>query len=569
MMRILAFCALVGLSGALFAAVPHFAPCSADVGTLSEGVRLFSDRSFTACALPEALRGKSFFISQIGGGMELTVEKGGELTAVTPCEGSFVSQAAELARMGFQRRRDTAAFQMFGKGGFDRAEIWTKTVKPGERLTFGKWVIVAGFDPKGHGVLRTETDKRIAVQVAGTGSEPLLRDILFSRPDYFVFAPVAGDHSRSMTGDLYNDHFQVIWNPSNRLLYAFWTQATRECDIDQHIAFSKSADRGLTWTKAAVIAGSANKKNPALRASWQQPMLSKSGRLYCLWNQQTTSRRPHCGQMFGAWSDDDGEHWSAPLQVVFRQRMDSDPADPLIPPSWCNWQRPLRLGKDGRFLVGCSRHGRAPYDSRGGCKIDFMEFANIDDNPEVCDIVLNHYSVNRESLTVPNMNGWEPACEEAALVKLPDGRLFALMRSSIGSPVWSQSRDCGVTWTRPKPLLDADGKPFPHPRSPCPMYDWKGCEAGSGIYFAFIHGTFDYSLKTAYQRRGPLYLIAGRFDPDGEQPVRFSKPKLFNSRPDGNSFYTSYTVIDGKGVLWYPDRKRYLLGKEIGPEWFR
>ena len=36
----------------------------------------------------------------------------------------------------------------------------------------------------------------------------------------------------------------------------------------------------------------------------------------------------------------------------------------------------------------------------------------------------------------------------------------------------------------------------------------------------------------------------------------------------GNSFYTSYTVQDGRGILWFNDMKFYLLGREIGPEWF-
>ena len=154
-------------------------------------------------------------------------------------------------------------------------------------------------------------------------------------------------------------------------------------------------------------------------------------------------------------------------------------------------------------------------------------------------------------------------------MKLPDGRLFALMRSSVGCPIWSQSRDHGQTWSKVKPLLDAAGKSFPHPRSPCPIYDWKGTEAGSGLYFAFVHMTFDMNGKTAYQTRGPLYLIAGRFDPKGDQPIRFAEPKLFAPRKLGNCFYTSYTVIDGQGVLWFPDRKYYLLGRKIGADWMK
>ncbi|MBQ6330713.1 MAG: hypothetical protein IJI35_16965 [Kiritimatiellae bacterium] len=103
--------------------------------------------------------------------------------------------------------------------------------------------------------------------------------------------------------------------------------------------------------------------------------------------------------------------------------------------------------------------------------------------------------------------------------------------------------------------------------SPCPLYDWKGPEAGSGLYFTLVHMKYDTS-KGPYQTRGPLYLLAGRFDPEGDQPIRFSAPKLFAPRKAGNSFYTSYTILDGQGVLWFNDRKYYLLGRRIGAEWF-
>ena len=401
--------------------------------------------------------------------------------------------------------------------------------------------------------------------------ESVEEDIRVNRPDYVVFVPrhaapakgeqVTPERLRE-TGDTYNDHFQVIEDPQRKLLYAFWTQATWEGCEDQHIAFAKSADRGCTWTAPVVLAGSSCRAFPKLRASWQQPMLAKTGRLYCLWNQQTTSRPPHYGQMFGVYSDDAGETWQGLQQVPFAKRMDQDDADPLVPPYWCNWQRPLRLGRDGRFFVGCSRHGKADYDAKSCCKIEFWQFENIDDDPAVCDIRFSVFAKNRDMLTVERHG-----VEEASVVKLPDGRLFAQMRSSTGSPVWSQSCDGGRTWSAAKKLLDAEGTPIPHPMSPCPLYDWKGPEAGSGTYFTLVHMTFD-PTKGPYQTRGPLYLLAGRFDPDADQPIRFAAPKLFAPRKTGNSFYTSYTVVDGQGVLWFNDRKYYLLGRKIGAEWF-
>ena len=408
----------------------------------------------------------------------------------------------------------------------------------------------------------------------GGRSYEVAGDMLVNHPDYVVYVPRNSQGGKGVTlplkalrqrSDTYNDHFQVIYDEKRALLYAFWTQATSEGNVDHHIAFSKSSDKGVSWTEPVVLAGSECRAYPKLAASWQQPMLTKSGRLYCLWNQQTASRQKSCtmlyGQMFGLYSDDAGETWEG-LQQVPMERMDKDSAEPGVNPCWCNWQRPLRLGEDGKFFVGCTRFGQAPYEKRFGSKVEFWQFENIDDDPAVGDIRISVFAKNRDMLAVE-----KHGVEEASVVMLPDGRLFAQMRSSTGSPVWSQSRDGGRTWSAAKKLLDAEGTPIPHPMSPCPLYDWKGPEVGSGTYFTLVHMTFD-PTKGPYQTRGPLYLLAGRFDPDADQPIRFAAPKLFAPRKTGNSFYTSYTVIDGQGVLWFNDRKYYLLGRKIGAEWF-
>ena len=542
-------------------------------GKLEEGAFLYADRNYQMYAPPAAIRGMNFLCAEIDGKVTINVQREGSLTVLTPYEGSPYSQAAILKQNGFTLREDIPPFQPHSSNACDVTRVWQKIVQKGESLTLGKWAIIAGFDVSNQSWKLSENVQRIVDSLKGTPYANYANDIAINRPDYLVFIPKqpmdVAKRDISKPGDTYNDHFQVIYKPQNQMLFAFWTQASKEADPDQHIAFAKSADKGKTWTDPVILAGSHNKKNPGLLASWQQPMISKSGRIYCLWNQQTTSAGPHCGQMFGAYSDDDGETWTPPKMVPMTVRMDNDPADPLIPPSWCNWQRPLRLGKDGRYFVGVSRHGKAPYDEKFGCKIDFLQYDNIDDDPPVEKIHLSHFSTNRAALTAPKLNDYEPAAEEAAIVKLPDGRLFAMMRSSCGSPLWSQSRDGGVTWEPTKQLKDRHGNPYKHPRSPCPLYDWKGCEAASGMYFALVHNTFDPSLPNAYQPRGPLYLIAGHFDPDAEQPIQFAEPKLFAPRKGGNSFYTSYTIIDGKGILWFPDKKFYLLGREIDESWFK
>jgi hypothetical protein len=547
------------------------------VGVIERDAPVFTDRAFTFHEPPAVVRGMTFLLASIEGSKPVTVAAPGTLTVLTPdptIPRAVCSNAAELEALGFTWVKEPERFQLFGSNAIDQVRVYRKAVNAGDTFQFKKWAVIAGFDPANQDIFRPNARvARVVEALKRDTSHPdaalNAQDILVNRPEYVVFVPKQPrDQARrdpAKPGDTYNDHFQVI--ERDGALYAFWTQASREADIDQHIAFSKSTDKGETWSGPVILAGSPNKKNPALLASWQQPMISTSGRIYCLWNQQTTSRGPHCGQMFGAYSDDKGDTWSAPKLVPMKRSLLDDP-DPLVPPSWCNWQRPLRLGKDGKYLVGVSRHSRSP-EGKGQCTIEFLQFDNIDDDPKVEEIRLSWFSGDENVLRVTHEK-FGAAAEEVGLVKLPDGRLFGVMRTSAGYPFWTQSRDDGVTWTQPKPLLDRDGgTPYLHPRSPCPIYDWKGCEAASGLYFALVHTTFDFDGAREYQKRGPLYLIAGRFNPDAEQPVEFAPPKLFAERENGNSFYTSYTVLDGKGVLWFPDHKFFLLGRTIGEEWFK
>ncbi|MBR4614814.1 MAG: hypothetical protein IKO55_04355, partial [Kiritimatiellae bacterium] len=107
-------------------------------------------------------------------------------------------------------------------------------------------------------VFATMDEARVRDYLKGTPSET--RDpngpdgILVNKPDYVVFVPKheKGKNDPAKPSDTYNDHFQVIENPSNRYLFAFWTQASREDAIDQHIAFSRSCDRGITWSEPTI-----------------------------------------------------------------------------------------------------------------------------------------------------------------------------------------------------------------------------------------------------------------------------------------------------------------------------
>jgi len=389
--------------------------------------------------------------------------------------------------------------------------------------------------------------------------------------DYTVFVPKQPreEHKRNKAavGDTFNDHFHVLEDPERGLLYAFWTQGSYEAANDEHVVFSRSNDGGKSWTEPVILAGSSTLADPKPVAAWQQPMISRSGRIYLLWNQETTLKKHLCGIMQGRYSDDCGKTWSPTETVPFEIRFPEDPEDPSIPPVWCMWQRPLRFGKDGRYLAGCSR-----YDRKGIARVEFWQYDNIDEDPEISDIRISHFNTGDEAFDaskVDNDMEFMPRegliMEEACIVGLPDGRLFAVMRSSLGHPVWSVSGDCGHNWSRPEILRTRDGGPaILHPTSPCPIYDYAGPEARSGRYFLMTHNCFDFDGITAYQNRGPLYRMDGQYVPGAHQPVWFTdEPEIFSPRDTGNSFYTSYTALRGEGVLWFGDQKFYLFGKRM------
>lgn len=408
-----------------------------------------------------------------------------------------------------------------------------------------------------------------------------------TKPDYVVFVPQAKQGEVSDTG---NEHFLVFDGPDGSLM-AVWTQSSAESQPDQHIVFSRSGDEGVTWSAPKVIAGPKRPGEGPI-ASWGYPLVSRSGRIYVLYSQHIgrfDTFFHHTGWLHGIYSDDQGRSWSAPRNVPVARGIRDNP-DPSMPPNMLCWQKPLRLGPGGKYLAGFTRwtsfavRKNPTRDWRSAdARTEFMRFENVDDDPQPNDLQIRWFAANERALTVPFPGHPEiSACQEPSIVKLPDGRLFCVMRTAAGSPFWSVSAD-GENWTPPRRLLRKDGgEPLSHPLSPCPIYDLGGNTAGSGRYVLFIHNHDGHYKEygpsdTTYHRR-PVYLVRGRAQPGADQPVWFDEPEFFMDH-DGVSLgkpgtrgrldlalYSSFTVRNGKAVLWYPDRKFFLLGRIIPPK---
>ena len=406
-------------------------------------------------------------------------------------------------------------------------------------------------------------------------------ELFRTAPDYIVYIP----YGIGVEGlpDSANEHF-LVFRRKDGTLAAVWTQSGFEGEYNQHIVFSGSDAHGRIWTPPRVIAG--RDPDPATgrgMCSWGYPLVSRSGRIYVLYSKHmgVNDIFTHTtGALHGIFSDDGGESWSPEAPVELPRTIWDNP-DPAIPTNCITWQKPLRFG-DGRYLAGVTRWvspSRYPAPPVGegwyndDSVVDFLRFENLDEDPDCADLKITLLTPDERSLRypIPGHPG-RTLIQEPSLVELPDGRLLAVMRSVSGHPLYALSCDCGEHWSEPEILTYGDGLPaMEHPLSPCPCYRLNVTEY---LFFFHSHGA-DFGPWRSHDGRvrRPVYLALGRFVPDARQPIRFSAPIFFmdNDNVELNrrcdlALYASFEEVDGRPVLFYPDRKHFLLGRIIRPE---
>jgi len=396
-------------------------------------------------------------------------------------------------------------------------------------------------------------------------------------PDYIAYRPVSTDRATAATG---NEHF-LVEKLANGHLFAVWTQSSFEGATDQHIVYSRSFDGGHSWTAPIILAG--HGADPGI-ASWAFPLVSRSGRIYVVFSRHTGINDVFThttGVMACVFTDDEGGAWSEEVTLAMPRSIWDNP-DQSIPPNCIIWQKPFRL-PDGRYFTGLTRWVsprvlKAQNGDWWACPavVEFLRFENVDDDPEPDDLVLSFLSGNENALRVGLRDEPEiPLLQEPSIVTLPDGRLFCVMRSTLGSPFYSVSSDLGESWIKPEPLRQFDDGPIiPHPLSPCPIYPVK--QAGYALLYHNHDGHFLgwTPADTSYHRR-PICLAHGEFRPGARQPVWFSQPWYFMDNGgipvlrNDLAMYASVTEEDDGIVLWYPERKFFLLGKRIERESLR
>lgn len=107
----------------------------------ARGAQLFSDRAFTVLAVPPSLEGARFLRTSIAADQEIVCTAPGTLYTLTPAVHPANSLAAELRAQGFDALPDEP-FQLFGSASADKAALFRKSLKPGDRLHTRKWIVL-------------------------------------------------------------------------------------------------------------------------------------------------------------------------------------------------------------------------------------------------------------------------------------------------------------------------------------------------------------------------------------------------------------------------------------------
>ena len=395
-------------------------------------------------------------------------------------------------------------------------------------------------------------------------------------PDRVIYLP-----KTSGGPDEYADHVHVFDTPGGDMM-CMWTQGQFESAPNCHTVYARSADGGVTWTPPQPIA---EVDHPTLCRGLGFPLISRSGRMYCLYgnNKGGSEQNSWAGPLRVHVSDDDGHTWPD-SGVEYRWRSTRfDHPDPTVDPMCIVWQQPIRDAKD-RMIAGLSRwssymvYPRPAGGNRNhldtGCEL--MRFDNIDEGPDAKDLQITWLPDEEGTIRVspgiePDASRGYSLAEEPGIVLLPDGRLWMNMRTVTGSIWYTVSDDHGHHWRPPEPLRYRDGgEKMLHPKTPDPIY-----RLADGRYLLFYANRDGHDGDTGpwdMEARRPVCIAVGAFRPDAHQPIWFSRARLLMDAQRVRvgvqnlammAMYSSLTERDGQRIVWYADRKHFVLGKHI------
>ncbi|MBK9168851.1 MAG: exo-alpha-sialidase [Bryobacterales bacterium] len=350
----------------------------------------------------------------------------------------------------------------------------------------------------------------------------------------------------------YCDQPYIVRTQDGHWLCVLTTGQGVEGERGQHIVATRSRDQGRTWSPLIDIEPASGPE-----ASWVMPLLAPSGRVYVFYtynnkdlrqvnsNSSNTARRVDTvGAYMFKYSADDGRTWSRerfeiPMRKMRIDRENTHSGDVLF---FWGVGKPVIL-RDGSAMFGFAKVGRwgqpGTMIESQGC---FLRSPNLLTEKDPRRIRWELLPEGDEGLRAPK----GPVSDEANLVELSDGALYATYRTIDGYNCHAYSRDGGRTWTPPAyATYTPGGRRIKHPRAANFVRKFS-----NGKFLLWFHNHGGEAAITSgnweyYRARNPAW-ISGGVERDGH--IHWSEPEilLYDDNPDVRISYPDFVEDRGR-----------------------
>jgi hypothetical protein len=350
----------------------------------------------------------------------------------------------------------------------------------------------------------------------------------------------------------YSDQPYVVVTKDGNWLCVLTTGKGNEGAPAQHVISTISTDRGRTWSTPIDI-------EPATgpEASWVMPLaIPGSGRVYVFYtynadnlrldtksNSKTYAKRVDTmGEYAYKYTDDFGRSWSSERFFIPMRKMRIDRDNAWEGKRMYFWGvgKPI-VTRDGAAF-GFAKVGK--WGDPGGMVTSqgcFMHSSNILTEKDPKKLKWELLPDGDEGLRAPK----GPVSDEANLVEMNDGSLYATYRTIDGFNCGAYSRDRGHTWTPPAyAVYEPGGRPIKHPRAANFVRKFS-----NGKYLLWYHNHGGQSVLTGkwayYTNRNPAW-VAGGVERNGF--IHWSQPEilLYHPDPDIRTSYPDFVEDHGE-----------------------
>ncbi len=367
----------------------------------------------------------------------------------------------------------------------------------------------------------------------------------------------------------YCDQPYVVNTRDGHWLCLMTTGPGREGQTGQHIVATISHDQGKTWSNLIDI-----EPGDGPEASWVMPFLAPSGRVYAFYtynaenlravprgnSPEVNKRVDTLGKYMFRYSDDGGRTWSRERFEIPMRPMRIDRENNVGGDVFFFWGVGKPITHQGAMYFGFAKVGKwglpGAMVTSQGC---FIKSENILRESDPSKIRFELLPDGDEGLRAPK----GPVSDEANLVGLSDGSLYATYRTIDGYNGAAYSRDGGHSWTGPAyASYTPGGRRIKHPRAANFVKKFS-----NGKYLLWYHNQGGEPVHLTkwdyYSGRNPGW-VAGGIEKDGY--LYWSQPEILLYDEDPNVRISYPDFIEDHGRVFVTETQKTIARvHEIDP----